>query len=92
MSWVSGIAIYFIIWWTVLFVVLPFGVRNAHETGIETVDGHDAGAPVLPRLLWKVVVTTILSGVVFLAIVLLVQSGLVDLNTLPFYRDMPSPV
>ena len=33
MSLVSAIAIYFIIWWVCLFVVLPFGVRNAHEAG-----------------------------------------------------------
>ncbi len=33
MSWVSSLAIFFIIWWTALFAVLPFGVRNSAETG-----------------------------------------------------------
>lgn len=42
MKWTSAIAIYFIIWWLTLFVVLPFGVKNAAETGETVEDGHDA--------------------------------------------------
>ena len=61
----SAIAVYFITWWLCLFMVLPWGVRNAHEAG-ETVDGgNDAGAPVRPMLWRKVLATTILSGLVF---------------------------
>ena len=41
----SMIAIYFVIWWTVLFAVLPFGVRNSHEAGEQVKIGNDAGAP-----------------------------------------------
>ena len=32
-SLTTAIAIYFIIWWTVLFAVLPFGVRSQEESG-----------------------------------------------------------
>src|SRR3712207_9202750 len=28
MHWATGLAVYFTIWWTVLFAVLPFGVRR----------------------------------------------------------------
>ena len=28
MKWYSLVAIYFVVWWTVLFVALPFGVRQ----------------------------------------------------------------
>ena len=35
MNPLSALAIYFIIWWLCLFVVLPFGVRNAHESAEE---------------------------------------------------------
>lgn len=31
MSLFSGIAIYFIIWWTALFALLPFGLRTQAE-------------------------------------------------------------
>ena len=33
MSWSGGLAVYFVIWWTVLFAVLPFGVRSQAEAG-----------------------------------------------------------
>ncbi|CAN5129302.1 hypothetical protein BH10PSE7_BH10PSE7_37470 [soil metagenome] len=61
----SAIAIYFIIWWIVLFAILPIGVRNAHESGQSVMDGHEPGAPVNPRLVWKAVLTTIVSAAVF---------------------------
>jgi predicted secreted protein len=62
------IAIYFLIWWTVLFAVLPWGVRSQHESG-EFVPGTDPGAPSIHRLgrklLWTTVVTTVLFGILF---------------------------
>ena len=64
MSIATGLAIYFIIWWLVLFAVLPFGVRIQQESG-DVAPGSDPGAPVLPRLARKLLWTTIVSGVVF---------------------------
>ena len=32
MSWTTAIAIYFMIWWVVLFAVLPWGVRTQEES------------------------------------------------------------
>ena len=29
----TALAIYFVLWWVVLFVTLPFGVRSQHEDG-----------------------------------------------------------
>jgi predicted secreted protein len=54
------IAVYFVIWWLVLFVTLPFGVRGQHEAG-PVVDGTEPGAPITPYLWQKMVATTILS-------------------------------
>jgi predicted secreted protein len=64
MSVTTAIAIYFLIWWLTLFAVLPFGVRSQHEGG-DMVPGSDPGAPIVPRLLWKLFWTTIVSGVIF---------------------------
>ncbi|HEY4920080.1 MAG TPA: DUF1467 family protein [Xanthobacteraceae bacterium] len=68
MSWTTALAIYFVAWWIVLFVVLPFGVRSQHETG-EVVPGTDPGAPVMPRLVrvvvWNTILTAVLCGVFF---------------------------
>lgn len=60
----SAFAIYIIVWWVVLFAVLPFGVRSQHEDG-ETVPGSDPGAPVMPRMARKLVATTLVSAVLF---------------------------
>jgi predicted secreted protein len=64
MSIATAIAIYFIIWWVVLFAVLPWGVRSQHESGA-VAPGTDPGAPTIPRLRAKLVWTTIVAALVF---------------------------
>ncbi len=66
----SAIAIYFIIWWTTLFAVLPWRVRNSHEAGSKVEEGQDAGAPVAHGLKWKALVTTIIATAIFLPVYL----------------------
>ncbi len=68
MKLASAIAIYFVIWWTVLFAVLPFGVRNADEANEIVQPGHEAGAPVVHGLVRKALITTVISAIVFAAI------------------------
>lgn len=69
MSLVSSIAIYFVLWWLCLFVVLPFGVKSQHEED-SVQPGTEPGAPVRPLLLWKVLATTILAAIIFAGIYL----------------------
>ena len=64
MSLPTSIAIYFIIWWMVLFAVLPWGVRSQHEDGA-IAPGSDPGAPAIPHLWRKLVWTTIIASLVF---------------------------
>jgi predicted secreted protein len=92
MSLPSALAIYFIIWWLVLFMVLPFGIRNAHESGEAVEDGNEPGAPVNPRLVRKAVITTIVATAVFAVFYLAQMRGLLNLDNLPFYNTMPSPI
>jgi predicted secreted protein len=67
MSLISALAIYFIIWWLVLFVVLPFGVRSQIEAGAVT-PGTDHGAPARPRIARKFAITTVIAAIVFAAV------------------------
>jgi predicted secreted protein len=61
---VSGsVALYFVIWWILLFAVLPFGVRSQAESG-EVIQGSEPGAPALPALREKAIWTTLVSSVV----------------------------
>ena len=64
MTLTTGLAIYFIIWWLALFVVLPWGIRSQEESG-DIAPGSDPGAPAVPRLLAKLVWTTLVAAVVF---------------------------
>ena len=64
----TAFAIYFVMWWIVLFVTLPFGVRSQHEDGEgggQMAPGTDPGAPVMARMGRKLIWTTILSAVIF---------------------------
>ena len=56
-------AIYFVVWWLCLFIVLPFRVRNQVDTG-EWTEGSDRGAPAGRFSIWpKLLVTTALAAV-----------------------------
>jgi predicted secreted protein len=74
----SMIAIYFIMWWTVLFAVLPFSVKNAAETGESVEGGNDAGAPVAHQMGRKAVLTTVISAGLFAVLYALIVSGVLE--------------
>lgn len=59
----SLFAIYFVVWWIMLFAVLPFGVKSQAESG-EVVPGSEPGAPVAPRLWAKAAWTSLVAAVV----------------------------
>ena len=63
MGWATGVMVYFVIWWTVLFMVLPLGVRRVEQPG----RGQEHGAPERPDLARKAIITTILAAVLWLA-------------------------
>jgi predicted secreted protein len=71
---VGYIAVYLVIWWVVLFAVLPFGVKSQHEAG-EVVPGTEPGAPVRPRLLLKFLVTSAIAAVLWGLVVVLWIAG-----------------
>ena len=78
MSWVTGILVYVVLWWLILFVVLPIGVRSHDETEQEVVPGTHSSAPTRPLLLRKALATTLLAGVLWLAFYLATRYGLVS--------------
>jgi predicted secreted protein len=81
----SAIAIYFIMWWLILFTILPLGVRNAAEEGVDVEEGNDAGAPLSHGLKWKAVLTTIVTSVVFAIFYFALVSGyLAEIGRLVF--------
>jgi predicted secreted protein len=87
MTWTTGFAIYFLIWWLTLFAVLPFGVRSQHEG--EFTPGTDPGAPVLPRIVSKLIWTTLVSAIVFAVITVIYKYRLIGLDDIP---GLPRPL
>ncbi|TRD12554.1 DUF1467 family protein [Erythrobacter insulae] len=45
MAWTSILAIYFLVWVMTAFIMLPFGVRTAEESGEDVVPGQAESAP-----------------------------------------------
>jgi predicted secreted protein len=83
----TALAVYFVIWWIVLFMVLPFGIRSQHEGG-EVEPGTDPGAPVLPNLKRKALWTTVGATVVFFAWYYAYVNRLVTLDQLNAWLGM----
>lgn len=69
MTWVSYLAIFFIIWWIVLFAMLPFGLRTQDDEGEVTL-GTTASAPRGPHMARAMLRTTIVAIVIFVALYL----------------------
>ena len=78
----TAIAIFFLIWWVVLFAVLPFGVRSQHEEEGDMAPGTDPGAPTIPRLGQKLLWTTLVSVAIFAGCYVVYVNHLVTLEGL----------
>ena len=84
MSLTSGLAFFFIIWWLVLFTVLPWGARSPHEEGDEVESGHAPSSPIVPRLAVKFALTTAIAAVIFAIFYFVRVNNLVTLETFSF--------
>ena len=71
----TGIMVYVVTWWVVIFAVLPWGNNDPPE---QVEQGHATSAPAKPRLLIKFLVTTIVSAAIWIALDQAVRHGLVS--------------
>ena len=72
MDIVSGVVVYILLWWWVLFMVLPFGAKAPERVG----EGHATSAPEKPRMALKLAITTGLSAVFFIIVYFIIASGI----------------
>ena len=77
MGWPTSVAVFVIIWWLVLFLVLPWGIAGSIDAA-DVATGQDAGAPRKPHLWLKLLVTTLAAGVLFAVFYAVTESGLVS--------------
>jgi predicted secreted protein len=73
----SMFVMFLIIWWTVLFAVLPLGIRGQAEED-NVVEGSEPGAPVDSNIKGKFILTTKVAVVVWVIICAIIWSGLLD--------------
>ena len=87
-STATAVAIYFIVWWVVLFAVLPWGIRSQEESG-DVAPGTDPGAPATHIIWRKLLWTTVSSAVVFGVLVLIYRENLIPLELLKRVANPP---
>ena len=88
MSLFTIAAIYLVVWWLVLFAVLPWGVRGQAEEN-DVTEGTEPGAPVRPDMWRKVAITTVISAVLTGLFIWAGLSGLLDIREWELFQNIP---
>lgn len=79
MHWFTGVVLFTMIWWTVLFAVLPIGTNPVADADPAT--GGWRGAPDRPQIGRKLLITTAISVVLFVLTLLVIESGVLSFRT-----------
>jgi predicted secreted protein len=75
MNCITGVVLFVIIWWVALFAVLPIGIKPVVQP--DAASGW-RGAPQRPRLLMKVIVTSIVASILWTGSYLLIRSDYIS--------------
>lgn len=84
MNWFSAIVLLAVIWFMTLFVVLPLRLKTQGEAG-EIVPGTPGSAPETLALKRKVIVTSIIAGVIWMIVVAVILTGAVTLDDVDLF-------
>jgi predicted secreted protein len=76
MDWFGTGVVFTIVWWLILFMVLPFGAAPPDQVE----PGMATSAPAKPRMAIKLAITTFLAALVTALVAWLMQSGLIHLR------------
>lgn len=79
MHWFTGVVLFTMIWWTVLFAVLPIGTNPVADADPAT--GGWRGAPERPQIGRKLLITTAISAVLFAVALLVIRSEVLSFRT-----------
>jgi len=79
MTWFTGLVVYAIIWWVVLLTVLPWGVKVPENPE----SGHATSAPQNPMMWRKVLITSLISAVLWGLAFWLIESDWLTLRPPP---------
>tara|TARA_B100000676_G_C17826547_1_gene705488 strand:- start:22 stop:279 length:258 start_codon:yes stop_codon:yes gene_type:complete len=79
MSITGSIVTYVILWWIVLFLLLPFKIKSQLDDK-NIYPGTEPGAPSNPRILKKVFYTTIITSILFTIIFILSYFNVINIR------------
>ena len=77
MSITGSLIIYVLIWWIIFFSLLPIDVDRTHK---QIVEGIDKGSPENPRIIKKLIYTTIITSIIFIGIFMLAKYDYLNLR------------
>ena len=77
MSITGSLIIFVLIWWIIFFSLLPIDVDRKHK---EIIEGADKGSPENPRIIKKIIYTTIITSIIFIGIFMLVKYDYLNLR------------
>ncbi len=81
MSITGSIVVFIIIWWLILFTILPIKIKSQNEKG-SVVEGTDPGAPTDPKIVFKLILTTIIASILFATTYVLVYFDILNVREL----------
>ena len=79
MSITGSIVVFILLWWLVLFIILPRNISSQQEKG-NVVEGTDTGAPTSPKIKKKLILTTVISSLLFAVIYILTYFEVLSLR------------
>ena len=77
MSITGSIVVFVCLWWIVFFALLPIDVNRKTEGNIR---GIDPGAPENPKLLKKIIYSSLITSIIFIIIYILVRYEYLNLR------------
>ncbi len=67
----SGLLVFAMIWWTAIFVVLPWGIQR-----------DERGIPVNAQMKKKLVITTVVTIVLWLVVYAMIRADIIDFRAM----------
>jgi predicted secreted protein len=79
MSITGSIVVFIILWWLILFMILPRNINSQQEKG-GIIEGTDPGAPSNPNIFKKLVLTTAIASLLFAIIFVLTYFNILNIR------------
>jgi len=80
MSFANHLVVFFVSWWLVFFMVLPWGVTGHHESDEDYPAGIELGAPIKANMGKKVLITTGIAIIVWASFWAVKTFGLISIS------------